>query len=254
MVGDGQGRRKTAGNNRKLRKMAEDGRGRWTVGDGPSLGCVGQVPEKTGRDDRMPSVLVFDSDLSGNFRKRPDGTTKCRPSSSSNPTCRATLENDRTGRQTAVRPCPGLGRTDCPVANTGCRGLEFSSPVGASPRGRDAEERQTLAANLSRSWVVKIRSIASLPGLRRKRCSRLSCKEAPAASAPTMSIVRIHIASLRISHCSICIFLVFSETAKRRTVLTCPMELVNHQLESPLKRLKDSETPHSMTRVGQSVL
>ena len=68
---------------------------RWgTVGDGPSLRCVGQVPEKT------------------------DGTTECRPSSSLILTCRATLENDGTGRQTAVRPRPGSGRTDCPVANT----------------------------------------------------------------------------------------------------------------------------------------
>ena len=64
------------------------------MGDGPSIGCVGQVPEKTGRDDRMPSILVFDS-------------------------CRATLENDRTRRQTAVRPRPGSGRTDCSVENTG---------------------------------------------------------------------------------------------------------------------------------------
>ena len=72
-----------------------DGRGRpGTVGDGPSLGCVGQVPEKTGRDDRMPSVLVIDSYLSGNFRKWLDGTTNCRPSLS-------------------------WLRTDCPVANTG---------------------------------------------------------------------------------------------------------------------------------------
>ena len=79
-MGDGGGRRKTAENNGKKWKTAEDGggrhgtagdgRGRWgTVGDGPSLRCVGQVLEKTGRDDRMPSVLVFDSYLSGNFRK-----------------------------------------------------------------------------------------------------------------------------------------------------------------------------------------
>ena len=65
--------------------VGDGGDGRWwwvTVGDGPSLGWVGQVPEKTGWDDRMPSVLVFDSYLSGNFRKWPDGTTNCRPSSS----------------------------------------------------------------------------------------------------------------------------------------------------------------------------
>ena len=69
-MGDGGGRQKAAGDNGKQRKTVEDGRGRWgTVGDGPSLGCVGQVPEKTGRDDRMPSFLVFDSYLSGNFRK-----------------------------------------------------------------------------------------------------------------------------------------------------------------------------------------
>jgi len=78
MAGDGRGRRKTAENNGKQRKMAGDGRGRWeTVGDGPSLGCVGRVPEKTGRDDSMQSVLVLYSYLSGNFRKWRDGTTNC---------------------------------------------------------------------------------------------------------------------------------------------------------------------------------
>ena len=59
MVGPGRGR-----------PGVEDGGGRWgTVGDGPSLGCVGQVPEKTRRDDGMPSVLVFDSYLLDDFRK-----------------------------------------------------------------------------------------------------------------------------------------------------------------------------------------
>ena len=46
--------------------------------------------------------------------------TECRPSSTLIFTCRATLENDRTGRQTAVRPRPGSGRMDCPVVNTDC--------------------------------------------------------------------------------------------------------------------------------------
>ena len=62
-MGDGGGRRKAAENNGKQQGTAG------TVGDGPSLGFVGQVLKKTGRDDRMPSVLVFDSYLSGNFRK-----------------------------------------------------------------------------------------------------------------------------------------------------------------------------------------
>ena len=67
---DGGKQRKTTENSGRRQKAAGDGIG-WpgTVGDGPSLRCVGQVPEKTGRDDRMPSVLVFDSYLSGNFRK-----------------------------------------------------------------------------------------------------------------------------------------------------------------------------------------
>ena len=73
----GGGRRKTAENNRKKQETAEDsggrhgkaGDGRRLWGDGPSLRCVGQVPENTGRDDRMPSVLVFASYVSGNFRK-----------------------------------------------------------------------------------------------------------------------------------------------------------------------------------------
>ena len=133
-MGDGRGRQGTAGDGGKQRKTAGDGSGRWEmVGDGPLLGCVGQVLEKTGRDDRMLSVLGFDSYLSENLRKRPDGRTKCRPSSSSNPTCRATLENDRTGRQTAVRPRPGSGRTDCPVANTASTLLEFPSTTKTIP-------------------------------------------------------------------------------------------------------------------------
>ena len=49
-----------------------------TTRDGPSLICVGHVPDKTGPEDRMP------------------------PSLSLILTCRATLENDRT---------------DCPNAN-----------------------------------------------------------------------------------------------------------------------------------------
>jgi len=69
-TGDGGEQRKSMESSRRWPKTAGDGMGRpGTVGDGPSLGCVGQVPEKTGQDDRMPSVLVFDSYLSGNFRK-----------------------------------------------------------------------------------------------------------------------------------------------------------------------------------------
>ena len=33
-----------------------------TVSDGPSLGCVGKVPEKSGRDDKLLSVLVLAQD------------------------------------------------------------------------------------------------------------------------------------------------------------------------------------------------
>ena len=107
MVEDGGGRRGTAGDGGKKRKSTENsGRRRGTAGDDG--------------DDTISSVLVPEFLLSGKFRKRRDGTTECRPSSSSIPTCRATLENDRTGRQAAVRPRPGSGRTDCPVANTGC--------------------------------------------------------------------------------------------------------------------------------------
>jgi len=67
MAGDGGGWQGTAG---KQGKVAGDGWGRWeTVGDGPSLGYVGQVAEKTGRDDSIPFVLGLGSYLSGNFRK-----------------------------------------------------------------------------------------------------------------------------------------------------------------------------------------
>jgi len=58
-VGDGRGRRKTSENIGRRR-------GRW--------GTVG--------DDTMSSVLVLGSYLSGKSRKRRDGTTKFRPSSS----------------------------------------------------------------------------------------------------------------------------------------------------------------------------
>ena len=106
---DGGGRRGTAGDGGKKRKTTENsGRRRGTAGDDG--------------DDTISSVLVPEFFLSGQFRKRRDGTTECRPSSSLNSTCRATLENDRTGRQAAVRPRPGSGQTDCPVANTANRG------------------------------------------------------------------------------------------------------------------------------------
>ena len=103
MVEDGGGRRKTAENNGKKRKTAEDGVGR----------------HGTAGDDGGRWGTVLQSDVWGKFQERRDGTTECRPSSSLILTCRATLENDRTGRQIAVRPGPGSGRTDCPVANTG---------------------------------------------------------------------------------------------------------------------------------------
>ena len=77
----------------------------------------------------------------GKFQKRPDGTTGCRPSSSLILTCRATLENDRTGRHATVRPGPGSGRTDCPVENTGfhsvpgCGATLFKVPGEGSKEG-----------------------------------------------------------------------------------------------------------------------
>ena len=58
MMGDGRGRRKTSENIGKRRG---------------TTGTVG--------DDKMSSVLVLGSYLSGEFRKRRDGTTKCRPHS-----------------------------------------------------------------------------------------------------------------------------------------------------------------------------
>jgi len=48
------------------------------------------------------------------------GTTQCRPSWSLALTCGASSGKDGTGRRNVVRPRPGPGRTDCPVANTGC--------------------------------------------------------------------------------------------------------------------------------------
>ena len=66
-------------------------------------------------------AMVLSSNLSGKFRKRRDGTTKCRPSSSFILTCRASCQKDRTGRRNVVRPRPGPRRTDCPVENTAPR-------------------------------------------------------------------------------------------------------------------------------------
>ena len=99
-AGDDGGRQETAEKSGKQRKTAENGgRRRGRAGDDG--------------DDTISSVVVPEFFLSGKFRKRRDGTTECRPSSSSIPTCRATLENDRTGRQAAVRPRPeGKTRTD----------------------------------------------------------------------------------------------------------------------------------------------
>ena len=89
--GDGGGRQATGEKSVKQRKTAGDGGGRrGTTGDDG--------------DDTISSVLIPEFFLSGKFRKRRDGTTKCRPSSSLIPTCRATLENDWTGRQNVVRP------------------------------------------------------------------------------------------------------------------------------------------------------
>ena len=53
MMGDGRGRRKTAENIGKQRKTAGDGGGR----------------QRTVGDDKMSSVLVLGSYLSGKFRK-----------------------------------------------------------------------------------------------------------------------------------------------------------------------------------------
>ena len=72
-AGDDGGRRKTSENIGKHRKTAGDHRGRrGTTGDGggrhnvvcpgPGLLLVGQVLQKTGRDDEMSSVLVLPQD------------------------------------------------------------------------------------------------------------------------------------------------------------------------------------------------
>ena len=96
------GRRTIAENNGKQRRTAEDG----------------GVRHRTAGDDGGWWGTVLHSDVWGKFQKRLDETTECRPSSTLILTCRATLENDRTGRQAAVRPGPGSGRTNCPVENT----------------------------------------------------------------------------------------------------------------------------------------
>ena len=81
----------TAEKSGKRRKTAEDGGGwRGTAGDDG--------------DDRISSVLGREFFSLGKLKKRRDGTTECPPSSSLISTCRATLENDQTGRQNVVRP------------------------------------------------------------------------------------------------------------------------------------------------------
>ena len=104
----------------------------------------------TGRDDTMPSIFVPNSYLSGNLRKRRDGTTKCRRSSSLISTCRATLENDGTGRQNVVHP----GLLFLPVGQfwkmTG-RDDKISSVLVLAQDGRTAPLR-TLFTTLSRPF------------------------------------------------------------------------------------------------------
>jgi len=46
------------------------------------------------------------------------GTTQCHPSWFLALTCLASSGKDGTGRRNVVRPRPGPGRTDCPVADT----------------------------------------------------------------------------------------------------------------------------------------
>ena len=54
----------------------------------------------------------------GGGRRGTTGMTQFRPSWSLSFSYRANSGKDGTGRQAAVRPRPGSGRTDCPVANT----------------------------------------------------------------------------------------------------------------------------------------
>ena len=59
-----------AGNNREPPELWENVRdSEGPPGNGPSLCYTGQVPEMSGRDNRMSSVLIFNSYLLGNFRK-----------------------------------------------------------------------------------------------------------------------------------------------------------------------------------------
>ena len=62
-VGDGRGRRKTSEDGGRRRGTTGDGGGRHNVvRPGPWLLLVGQVQEKTGRDDEISSVLVLAQD------------------------------------------------------------------------------------------------------------------------------------------------------------------------------------------------
>ena len=68
----------------------------------------------------------FFTQICGASSRKDKAVRRVRLSSSLVLTYRATLENDRTGQQTAVHTGPGLGQTDCPVENTGCNSQEFN--------------------------------------------------------------------------------------------------------------------------------
>ena len=52
-------------------------------------------------------------------------------------TCQVTVENDRIGRQTAIRPRPGSGQTHCPVENTGGNQIPRGLRLSCLPDGGD---------------------------------------------------------------------------------------------------------------------
>ena len=112
------------GKQRKNWKTAEDcGRRQRMIGDdcGRRRRMIGDDRGRWGTTQCCPS-LSLGLNCQASLENDWTGRRKDRPSWSFIPACRASPGKDGTGRRNVVRPRPGLGRTDCSVANTGAFG------------------------------------------------------------------------------------------------------------------------------------
>ncbi len=122
----------------------------------------------------------------------------------------------------------------------------------------------SLAAQTKRSCTLNVISVSGSTAGRRNILSNCRTKgapvtgeDAPATVFETMVISCTFVGSCRMSsHFSICsLDCAFCArcTEMMTTIFTSPSDSVSHQLASNLRRGSDSDTPDSMTIVGQSV-